>query len=379
MRKYVLVMLCSLILGGMSWSVYAAGSTSGTLAKSHEASKANGEGIEITPESQKAAEIQISTLKLRELPIRISAPGEVVINQNQSAIVSPRIRAQVVKRLVNIGEKVKKGTPLISLTSVEMAEAQGKLLLAAKEWWRVKKLGKKIVSAKRYQTVEVSYQQDFAKLLAYGMTKKQVEAFVESDNANKANGEFTLLAPRNGTVFKADFTEGQMIEPGKVLYEIVDESKLWVNAQLSNGDSDQVKTGNQAVIKTAHETVPASVLQVHHQLDKTTRTQVVRLLADNPSDALHPGEFVTCLIQVAKTKPVLAVPQDALMRTPDGDYAIYVETKPNHFKAQEVDVIKEVDGLKLVEGVTPGMRFVVKGAFFVRSEALKSGFNVHNH
>ncbi|TNF69402.1 MAG: efflux RND transporter periplasmic adaptor subunit [Gammaproteobacteria bacterium] len=370
-------MICSFILGVVNLSVYAGESDATLPPKSHEDSK-EGE-VEITPKSQEAAEIKVQTIELKELPIYISAPGEVIINQNQSAIISPRIRAQVVKRLVNVGEKVTKGTPLIRLTSVEMAEAQGQLLLAAKEWWRVRELGEKITTAKYYQTVEVNYQQDFSKLLAYGMTKSQVEDFVKSDNANKANGEFTLLSPRNGTVFQADFVEGQMINPGEILYKIVDESVLWVNAQLANGDADRVKTGNKSLITTAHEVVPARVLQIHHQLDETTRTQVARLVADNPKDALHPGEFVTCLIQVDQTEPVLAIPQDALIRTPDGDHAIYVEIKPNHFKAQEVDIINEIDGLKVIKGVTPGTRFVVKGAFFVHSEAMKSGFNVHNH
>ena len=43
-------------------------------------------------------------------------------------MVSPRIKAQVVKRLVYVGDEVQKGQPLLVLSSVDMATAQSELL-----------------------------------------------------------------------------------------------------------------------------------------------------------------------------------------------------------------------------------------------------------
>lgn len=335
--------------------------------------------IEISPEGQQAAGIKTEVLQAKSLPIYISAPGEAIPNKDLTALVTPRIQAQVVRRLVKIGDHVKQGQPLVRLSSVDMAKAQADLLLTQKEWVRVKQLGKQAVSAKRYQTAEIAYQQAYSKLLAYGMTRPQIETFIKSSDPNKANGEFTLLARRNGTIFSADFTEGQMIEPGKVLYKIVDETSLWVDAKLSNGESAKIKNGAEAIIQTAHHKLQAVVLQVHHKLDETTRTRVVRLSVLNPKDQLHPGEFVTCLIQIGATPPVLAVHQTALMRTPDGDQAIYIEVKPNHFKAQEVQVVKSIGIWRVIKGIKAGVRIVTKGTFFVHSESLKGGFSTHNH
>ena len=335
--------------------------------------------IEISPEGQQAAGIKTEILKPKSLPTYISAPGEAIPNQDLTTIVTPRIQAQVIQRLVKIGDHVKQGQPLVRLSSVDMAKAQADLLLTQKEWVRVKKLGKQAVSAKRYQTAEIAYQQAYSKLLAYGMTRPQIEAFLKSDDPNKANGEFTLLAQRSGTIFSADFTEGQMIEPGKMLYKIVNETSLWVDAKLSNGESAKVTKGAKAIVQTAHHELPAEVLQVHHKLDETTRTRVVRLNVPNPNDQLHPGEFVTCLIQTGETQPVLAIYQTALIRTPDGDQAIYIEVKPNHFQVKEVQVTKKIGPWRVIKGVKPGVRIVTQGAFFVHSESLKSGFSTHNH
>ena len=52
--------------------------------------------------------------------------------------MSPRVAAQVIARHVKLGENVKKGQALVTLSSVDMAKAQGELLIASAEWKRVK-------------------------------------------------------------------------------------------------------------------------------------------------------------------------------------------------------------------------------------------------
>jgi len=335
--------------------------------------------INISPRAQRAAGIKVEPLKLKSLPVYIRSPGEVIPNTNRTSIVTPRIRAQVVKRLVQMGDFVEKGDALVRLSSVDMAKAQANLLLSKKEWKRVKSLGSRAVSAKRYQTVEVAYQQAYSRLLAYGMTRQQIEALIKSNNLNNSNGDFTLLAPRSGTIFSADFVEGQMIEPGKVLYKIVNETRLWVDAKLSNGESLVIKKGARAIVKTAHDTFSSEVLRVHHKLDETTRTRIVRLKVPNPRDKLHPGEFVTCLIEQSQLPPTLAVNETAIVQMSDGDFAIYIEVKPNFFQAKEIKITKNVDSWRIIKGVKPGIRIVTEGAFFVHAESEKRGFSTHNH
>lgn len=335
--------------------------------------------VEISAEGQKAAGIKTEIVTLRRIPTFITAHGEAFPNGDQTAIVSPRIESQVITRLVQVGDSVTVGQSLVKLTSVEMANAQAALLLAFKEWQRTKELGVQAVSAKRYQEAEVSYQQASAKLLAYGMTSAQIEQFLKSNNATEANGQYELLAPRAGTVFSADFTEGQTITAGTLLFRIVNESSLWVDARLSNGDVFDVKKGAEVIISTKHGDLKGTVLQIHHQLDETTRTQSVRILVPNPKDILHPGQFVTCHIQRGETEPVLAIPLAAVVRGENGEQVIYVEIKPNHFKATPIKPLQTSDQWIVISGIVPNTRVVTEGAFFVHSEALKGGFETHNH
>ena len=49
-------------------------------------------------------------------------------------------------------------------------------MVAATEWRRVRSLGRTTVSAKRYTTAEVAYQQARLRLLAYGLDERQITA-----------------------------------------------------------------------------------------------------------------------------------------------------------------------------------------------------------
>ena len=112
--------------------------------------------------------------------------------------ITPRITAQIVARHAKLGDKIKAGQPLVTLTSVEMAEAQGALIIATREWNRVRELGRKVVSEKRFIEAQVSAEKARASVLAYGMVPEQVDALVKAGDASKATGTFELLAPQAG-------------------------------------------------------------------------------------------------------------------------------------------------------------------------------------
>jgi len=279
------------------------------------------------------------------------------------ARVTPRVAAQIVERHAQLGDPVEAGQLLVTLSSVEMAQAQGDLLVAEREWRRVKKLGREVVSDQRYTEARVARELARARVLAFGMTDSQLEQLASGD-ASQANGSFVI---------------GELIEPGRVLFEISDESTLWVEAKLTPVQALQVTTGSTATVAVGGETFRGRVTQVHHALDEDTRTLGVRIEVPNPDDRLHPGLFVDVRIAGSDTEPVLAVPAEAVLRSPDGDRMVFVEHQAGEYKPVEVEVLRTVAGRAVIEGVEPGTRVVTQGTFFLQSELAKAGFNIHNH
>ncbi len=337
--------------------------------------------IDLTPESIKEAGIIVEPLTLQSLESEVKAPGEVTLNSYLSSKVVPRIRAQVVARHAKLGDIVEKGQPLVTLSSVDMAQAIGELMVAHKEWKRVKQLGSSAVSAKRYNTAKIADEQARAKVIAYGMTKEQVKDLHEK-GSNGSPGEFQLVAPQGGTIVSDDFIEGELIEEGRVLFNIVNESSLWIESRLSPKDAKSVKIGANARINIPDNGwLQGKVVQKHHLLDDVTRTIGVRIAVDNKEDLLHPGMYVDTRIQSGDGQKYLAVPTASVLRSPDGDWVVFVENKDKsgEFKPVEIKALRTVKDYTVIKGLPEGTPIVTQGAFFVQSELAKGGFAVHNH
>ncbi len=338
------------------------------------------DGVHLNHEQRHSAGIVVETLTPRPVPTEIEAPGEIRPNAYASSQVTPRIEAQVVARHARLGEQVVKGQLLATLSSADMAEAQGVYLVAATDWQRIKKLAKEVVSEQSYLNARVAFQKAHAKLLAYGMTPKQTKELIDENNVSLADGQFTLLSPQDGTVIKDDFVIGQMVEPGELLFELTDESKLWVEVRVKPESVSNLNVGAVGRVLAGEVWIESKVIQIHHSLDEVTRTLAVRLEVPNPHDRLHPGQFVTARIQTADSgKSAISLPQDAVMRSPDGDWQVFVEEVSGGFEPKEVELIRQLPGQVVIEGLAPGTRVVTQGAFFVQSELAKSGFEVHNH
>ncbi|KKL58544.1 hypothetical protein LCGC14_2224340, partial [marine sediment metagenome] len=69
-----------------------------------------------------------------------------------------------------LGQSVKKGDVIVTLSSVAMAEAQAKVLITYLDWTRIQSLGKKIISEQRYLEAQIDWELAKAKAIAYGMT-----------------------------------------------------------------------------------------------------------------------------------------------------------------------------------------------------------------
>jgi membrane fusion protein, heavy metal efflux system len=338
--------------------------------------------IKLSAEQMQIAGVKVEPLQLQKIQAVVNAPGKVKFNTYKTASITPRIMAQLIERHVVLGETVKKGQPIVTLSSVEMAEAQGLVLVTDREWKRVKKLGLKIVTEKRYTEARVNWELAKAKAIAYGMTKRQIKTLINTEDFSRANGRFVLVAAIDGTVLKEDYIKGQQIEPGQELNLITDESSLWVMANVTPALAKQIQLDNNASVQYDGQVFPAKVSQISHALDEHTRTTNIRLSVENKNDELHSGLFVDTQIEISdETEDMaLVLPEAAVIRSADGDWQVLVEQdEEGEFKGVEIELLRVVNGVAVIEGLEPGTPVVIQGAFFVQSELAKSGFEVHNH
>ena len=345
----------------------------GAVASAETGDEHGGAGdgvVSLTRQERSDIGIEIEHAELRTLRTTVVLPAEVVVNGYRSARVTPRIPSVVEVRHVHLGDAVETGQPLASLSSVHMAEAAGELMLAAYEWRLVRELGPEAVSGRRYAEAKTAQRQAMAKVIAYGLSEAQAQELAGSEDIAAFAGRFDLLAPRAGTVFSDDFVIGELVEPGRVLLEVVDESTVWVEARAA--ELPEVERNDAAVVVADDgRRIAGRVVQRHHRLEEATRTRALRIEVDNVDDALHPGQFVEVELETGVSEPVLAVPRSAVTLLNGRESVFRIEG--DEFHPVPISTGRGPDDWAVVRaGLEPGDRVAAAGVFHLKSLLLKS-------
>lgn len=330
------------------------------------------EGKALTAAEIKQLGIVTETLQAKRLSDEIRAPGEVRSNAYATTLISPRVPALVQKRHAKLGDSVKAGQALVTLTSIELAEAQGSLLVADREWQRVKALGSEAVSGRRYLETQIARDQALAKVRAFGMNEKAIDALVAGKSAN-ANGELTLSAPHAGRLTSDDFLIGERADAGRTLFTLVNEDSVWIVAQLPPSTAERIAVG-ASVRVVAHDKIelPGKVIQLSHRTEEGTRTAPVRIEVRNDKDQLHPGEFTEVWISTQTGTAQLAVPKDAMVQL-GGQMVVFKAVGAGDFDPVPVKTGASRGGLVIIDdGVKAGDVIVIKGAYALKARQLKS-------
>jgi cobalt-zinc-cadmium efflux system membrane fusion protein len=328
--------------------------------------------IEMAAAQRQANGVETARAERRHLTAEATVPGEVTMDIYRSAQITPRIAAQVVERKARLGDQVKAGQPLVTLSSVEMAEAQGAVIVSAREWERVQALGRDVVSERRYVETRVAADLARARALAYGLTPAQADALSRTQDASRATGLFDLLAPRDGVILSDDFITGEVVEPGRVLFQLTDGDRLWVKAQLSTEQAAHVSIGAPArILAGGGAEIAGTVVQIYQMLDETTRTLPIRIEVTKAGDALRPGQFVTVAVTTGAGGEVLAVPASAVILL-DGGPAVF-RLEGDAFIPTPIETGDTRSGWTVVEaGLAPADEVATANVFLLKSLIQKS-------
>ncbi len=318
-----------------------------------------------------AAGIELQRLAPSQLSEELRAPGEVVDNAYGTTLITPRVESLVIRRHARIGDEVQAGARLVTLSSIDVANAQAELRIAEEEWRRVSALGREAVSGRRIKEAKVALDRATATARAYGLS---------GTADGRSNGEFTLEAPHAGRLTEDDFVVGQRIEPGTTLFRLVDESTVWVDAKLPSESASHVKAGAPAVIVSGGQRIPGTVMRNAHRTSEATRNATVRVEVPNPDDHLHSGDYVDVYFETtsnadaaSQTATRLAVPTSALVQI-DGETVVFRrDTKDSALQPVPVRTGEVIgDHTVIKEGLQAGDVVVIDGVFTVKSQMLKA-------
>ncbi len=323
------------------------------------------EGV-VTIDEARRQLIGVRTGKVIEGPMRhaFRAVGQVAYDESQLTDVNLKVQGWITKLFVSeTGQKVARGQPLFSLYSPELYNAQQDFLLATKgSAASTRGAGG---GPNRSELFERAARQ---RLHLLGLSEGQI-ANVEKTGVPLEN--VTIASPAGGFVIEKMVVEGASIEPGMRLFRIAALNKVWVEADVYEGDLGNVHVGQSATVTLDYlpgRSYDAKVATIYPYLDPKNRTGRVRVELANQDFDLRPGMYASVEL-TSDAQSRLQVPAGAVVYT-GPRRLVFVDLGQGRFRPQEIRVGLQANGMyEVLEGLHAGDVVATSGVFLIAAEA----------
>ena len=362
-----------------------AASSDSRQAGGHTADEAHHEEkedrIELTPAAIEKAGIEIRAAGPGKVVVTLALPGEVSVNADSLAHVTPRVGGTV--RLVRkqLGDHVTKGEVLASLDSRELAEVRRevqttkeRLGLALATFDRQEKLWNEKVSAEKDF---LAARQALAEARIDHRSALQKMSAIGGDGSGSA---YALIAPLDGTIIEKHISIGEVLKDDTQAFIIADLSSLWVNVTVYARDLSKVRVGQSVTVKAEGIAEPArgTIAYLGQVVGAETRSAIARVVLQRPAAAWRPGLFATATVIVDEADAGVTIVDDAVQSV-EGKEVVFVE-EGGAFQARTVAIgrrgahtgTEPGPTLEVTEGLNAGERYVSKNSFILKAELGKS-------
>jgi cobalt-zinc-cadmium efflux system membrane fusion protein len=327
--------------------------------------------------------IRLHTVASSKFHKTIETTGVVDFDNDQATGVLAPFSGPVSRLLVALGDQVKKGDALAEVDSPDFATAIGayrKALATAKTNRRLADLDKDLIEhhgisqreADQAETDAVNAEADrdaaLQALVSLSVNPQTIKDIQQGRPVPHAAG--IIRSPVGGTVVEKLITPGELLEAGTTpCFTVANLSRVWVMAQVFGSDLASVNLGDSAEVLTGTDSKSLSgrVDNISALVDPDTRSVAVRVVAENPGNALKKQMYVHVLIQARQESAGLLVPVSGILRDDENLPFVYLVQSDASFARQRVTLrYRAGDSYDVSSGLKPGDQIVVDGGIFIQ-------------
>ena len=319
--------------------------------------------------AQQQADLSIQPLAVTVAAVRqIAKPNTLQLTGTveglTSAMISSRFAGKIDRVLAEEGQAVSEGAALLTLDTVEMANAV-----------RIARNNVRQAEA-NFNTARADYQRYDSLFAKNAVTKQQLEsaqarmitsrtevdnAYANLDNAQKQIADGSILSPVAGVVANKAATIGQVVSPGTALMTVEQIDQVYVVIHVAQEGIAAAKPGGAATVAVdayPDQLFEGAVAVINPVAGSESRMFRVKIKVDNPSQLLKPGMFARATLATGEPKAVLAVARTAIM-VQKGLYYVYVAANGQAKKTLITTGDLIGDLLEVKTGLKPGLSVVI--------------------
>jgi len=289
-----------------------------------------------------------------------------------------RVQGKILERLVDTGQNVKRGQPLMRLDPVDLglqAQAQQQAVAAARA--RAKQaaadearyrglVAAGAVSASAYDQIKVNAPPRARVRAPADTAKAELNAAQAQANvAQNATGYTVLLADADGVVMETLAEPGQVVSAGQPVVRLARAGQREASVQLPETLRPAPASEAEAMLYgTGKQTVPAKLRLLSDAADPVTRTFEARYVLEGALANAPLGSTVTLHIADGKLpNQVMQVPLASLYDPGKGPGVWQISGQPAKVSWRSVQVLGLSDDAAQVSGnLQPGEKVVALGA-----------------
>jgi membrane fusion protein, multidrug efflux system len=296
---------------------------------------------------------------------RIEATGE--LRAPSAAAIAAQVGGQITKLIRDEGTAVAAGDVVIEIdperrdlearnARAMLAQADAQASEAERELSRMEKLHAEGVAADA-KLDSVRTQLRLAR-------SSREAASAQLGMAERGARDSSVRAPFAGLIARRYVSEGEFVQPGQKLFELVALDPIEVEFTLPERDSSRVVLGQPVAVRVApfpDEVFQAEVSVIAPTIDPMTRTLRVKARMGNADGRLRPGLFARADLGVSVREHVPMIPEEAVLQRSDGAIA-YRVIAGNRAERRNIKLGVIRDGrVEVVEGLAAGDAVVVRG------------------
>jgi cobalt-zinc-cadmium efflux system membrane fusion protein len=350
------------VLGGIH-GTKAAIETDKTPALLHQ-----GDRIVLPDGSPYRDRIRVANVENKSVSHRLILPATVEADPARTINILPPVTGKVVDLMVQLGDTVVKGQPLMVIDSGDLALAYADNDKAADSYRLTKSAldrARALVEArggaiKDFQQAESDNTQALAELNRSQARLKAIGATAEV----KGRRSLTLRAPISGSITALAAAPGAFANDSTVsLMTIANLESVWVTANAPENNVSFIKPGMD--VDVAFPAYPdqhfsGKVSSISAVLEPDTRRTKVRISFPNKDGKFKPNMFANATFMAPQSSEAF-VPTSSLLMNND-HITVFVEVASQTFERRTIEPGQESGGYAVVkQGLTPGERVIVKG------------------
>lgn len=336
--------------------------------------------VQFCEESARDAKLKTEEVTPRPFHSVLHCSGEIMPAQGneQTIVASSNGIVNFTNASLTEGTAVRKGETIVYIFAGNLqdgdpiAKAKAEFIAAEQDWKRAEELvHEQIISTKEYEQARLRYETATSayKALSDNITKKGI----------------SVHAPLSGYIKERLVGEGTYVTVGQPIATVTQDRKLQLRADVSEKNARFLNRLSSANFKPAYSDSVYHLTALNGRLlsyGRSTSGQAsfipVTFEFDNTGDII-PGSFSEVFLLSDVREHVISAPVSALIEE-QGLFYIFVQTDKEIYRKQEVTT-GESDGtrIEILNGLQPGDRIVVQGAYQIKLASASSAIPAHNH